>query len=169
MPKSIMEMVHELVLTQSEQRFMSDEEIDRLIMRTYQSLKRIQAMEIDGGVAENINVSPEQQEPPASKAQEVHEEQSVEKPIMEPSESIRDDVIVCLECGKEMKQLTHTHLRNEHSLSSEEYRAKYGFPKNQPLSARSVSEARKDRARESGTGERLKKVRAEKRASRERG
>jgi len=169
MPKSIMEMVQELVLSQSEQRIMSADELDQLIVCIYKSFKKIQAMEIGGVVTENMNNSLAVQDQPLAEPADVKEEQLVTTPIMEPSESIRDDVIVCLECGKEMRQLTHTHLRNEHGLSSEEYKEKYGFPKNQPLSARSVSEARKDRAREAGTGERLKRVREAKRASKERG
>ena len=169
MPKSIMEMVQELVLSQSEQRIMSADELDQLIVCTYKSFKKIQAMEIGGVVTENMNNSLAVQDQPLPEPADVKEEQSVTTLIMEPPESIKDDVIICLECGKEMKQLTHTHLRNEHGLSSEEYKERYGFPKNQPLSARSVSEARKDRARETGTGERLKRVREAKRASKERG
>lgn len=169
MPKPIMEMVQELVLSQSEQRIMSADELDQLIVRTYQSFKKIQAMEVGGTVPENMNNTVPAQDQQPSESDDVKEEQSIVAPIMEPSESIRNDSIICLECGKAMRQLTHTHLQNEHGLSSEEYREKYGLPKNQPLTARSVSEARKQRAREAGTGERLKRVREEKRAQKERG
>jgi predicted transcriptional regulator len=164
MTKSIMEMVQELVLSQSEQRIMTADELDQLIVRTYQSLKRIQTMEIGGGSAENMNISGEEQAVTPSEpngAQE--EEQTLVTPVMPPSESIREDVIICLECGQEHKQLSHTHLR-QHGLSPDEYRRKYGLPPKQPLTARSVSDRRKALAKERGTGEFLKAKRAESRS-----
>jgi hypothetical protein len=87
MPKSIMEMVSELVLSQSEQRIMTAEELDQLIVRVYQSFKRIQTMEVGGGILENINNSVGQQESPTAETHEVHKKESVVSPIMEPSES----------------------------------------------------------------------------------
>jgi predicted transcriptional regulator len=166
MPKSILEMVHELVVTQSEQRVMSADELHKLMIQTYQSLKKIQSMEIAGGMPQESDLSMGDQAASTRGTGEVEQVESVIVPKMKPSESIRNDVIICLECGKEFKQLTHTHLEREHGLSSSEYRKRYGFSSKQPLSARSVSEHRRAKAQELGLGNRLKAARARSKSDR---
>jgi predicted transcriptional regulator len=61
--------------------------------------------------------------------------------------SISKHVITCLECGLEMKQLSIRHLRL-HELDGRSYRAKYGIPRTQPLSARSTTDRRRQVAQE---------------------
>ncbi len=57
-------------------------------------------------------------------------------------QSIARDMITCLECGTTFKQLSFRHLQ-VHGLDGRSYRAKYGIPRIQPLSARSVTALRK--------------------------
>lgn len=55
--------------------------------------------------------------------------------------SITRHAVMCLECGAAYKQLAR-HLR-EHDLDGQSYRAKYGIPRTQPLTARSVTAMRR--------------------------
>jgi hypothetical protein len=55
--------------------------------------------------------------------------------------SITKLTVACLECGREMKQLTRRHLQ-EHGLNNQTYRSKYGIPPTQPLSARATTRRR---------------------------
>ena len=55
--------------------------------------------------------------------------------------SITKHAVTCLECGATYKQLSR-HLR-EHQLDVRSYRSKYGIPRSQPLTARSVTAMRK--------------------------
>lgn len=71
------------------------------------------------------------------------------EPTITPEESIQNDKIVCLECGKEMRQLTRTHLA-QHDMTPREYRKKYGFTMRTPLCAKSVTKARKKAAKKRG-------------------
>ena len=165
MERSLLEMAMELVLSQSEQRIMNGEELDKLLKQTYRSLREIQSIETGGGELTDIEASiePHIQQP----AERSYEVQTVAArplaPMMEPSESIKEEAIVCLECGKEFKQLSHTHL-TIHGLSPNEYRQKYGLRKNQPLASKSSTDKRKSRAQEQGTGQRLKEAREAKQA-----
>jgi predicted transcriptional regulator len=56
--------------------------------------------------------------------------------------SITKHAVSCLECGASFKQLSMRHLK-EHALNPQSYRAKYGIPRPQPLSAKAVTVRRK--------------------------
>jgi predicted transcriptional regulator len=73
-------------------------------------------------------------------------------PVADPSpvnwrKSISKHAITCLECGLAMKQLSIRHLRM-HELDGRSYRAKYGIPRTQPLSARSTTDRRRQVVRQ---------------------
>jgi predicted transcriptional regulator len=57
------------------------------------------------------------------------------KPACSPKRSIRDDVVICLECGRRTSSLTRNHLA-KHGLTPEEYKAKWGLKPNQHLVSR---------------------------------
>lgn len=63
-------------------------------------------------------------------------------PAMDPKKSIRETSVTCLECGKKFKVLTKKHLAT-HGLTPDEYRAKYGFKKGQPLACKSLARERR--------------------------
>jgi predicted transcriptional regulator len=64
--------------------------------------------------------------------------------------------VICLECGKEMMQLTAKHLVS-HEMSQKEYRKKYGFTMRTPLAAKSLTKARSKSAKKRGLPEKLQK------------
>lgn len=75
---------------------------------------------------------------------------------VDPKSSIQEDKVTCLECRKEMRQLTAKHL-SSHGLTIREYKTKWGFPQRQSLSARSLSKARSKAAKKRGLPEKLLK------------
>ena len=56
--------------------------------------------------------------------------------------SITKHAITCLECGRTLRQLSNRHLE-AHGLDRRSYRAKYGIPRTQPLSAKETTARRK--------------------------
>ena len=62
--------------------------------------------------------------------------------IADPKKAVKENAVVCLECGKSFKVLTKKHLA-AHGLTPEEYRAKYGYKKGAPLAAKSLQRARR--------------------------
>jgi predicted transcriptional regulator len=83
------------------------------------------------------------------------EEPKVETP-KEPAVSIKksigSDFIICLEDGRKFKSLKR-HLRTKYGLSPEEYRTKWGLPKDYPMVAPSYALARSNLARQMGLGQ----------------
>ncbi len=58
-------------------------------------------------------------------------QRSSASPTINPQDSIQEDYVICLECGKKFKGLAfHTHV---HGLSNEQYKKKYGLDPDIPL------------------------------------
>jgi len=80
----------------------------------------------------------------------------VEAPPKEPAvpvrRSITPDHLVCLEDGRKFKSLKR-HLRTKYNMSPEEYRAKWGLPKDYPMVAPNYAKARSDLAKQMGLGQ----------------
>jgi predicted transcriptional regulator len=78
-----------------------------------------------------------------------------EEPRPEPAVSIRSSVkkdhLVCLEDGKKMKMLKR-HLMTEHGMAPDEYRQRWGLPKDYPMVATDYAETRRDLAKKIGLG-----------------
>jgi predicted transcriptional regulator len=139
MAKSLYELAAEIVAAQASAAKLSAEEINALINQTYESLKNVKADE------EGV---------PAEEA----------APAMKPKDSIKQNSVTCLECGKKFKILTKRHLA-DHDLTPKEYKAKYGFKARQPLSAKSLSAKRRKVAKEQNLGQRLAEARKKQQAS----
>jgi predicted transcriptional regulator len=79
----------------------------------------------------------------------------VEAPKAEPAVSIRasvkPDYIVCLEDGAKLKMLKR-YLRTRFDMSPEDYRAKWGLPKDYPMVAPNYAEMRRGLAVKIGLG-----------------
>jgi predicted transcriptional regulator len=146
MAKSLSELVAEIVLTQSQRRDLDADEITRLSLQTAQAFKLIQQVERGGEFPPELNLQSTQSAPPFSQTPAAEESK---KPTMNPLESIKKDAIICLECGTAFKQISYKHLQS-HGLTPAEYREKYGFSKRQALTAKSVSEQRGERMKQSG-------------------
>jgi predicted transcriptional regulator len=65
--------------------------------------------------------------------------------------SVRDDHIVCLEDGKTLKSLKR-HLMNEHGLTPQEYRERWGLKPDYPMVAPNYSAQRRTLAKQLGLG-----------------
>lgn len=77
---------------------------------------------------------------------EVQGQSYVQKPAVDPSESITDDYIVCLEDGRRMKTLKK-HLMAKFGLTPEQYRTKWGLPADYPMACPSYSRTRSELAK----------------------
>ena len=139
MAKSLYELAAEIVAAQASAAKLSAEEINALINQTYESLKNVKADEEGASEEETA-------------------------PAMKPEDSIKQNSVTCLECGKKFKILTKRHLK-DHGLTPKEYKAKYGLKARQPLSAKSLSAKRRKVAKEQNLGQRLAEARKKQRES----
>lgn len=144
MSKTLTEMAVDIATAQSSHATMSAEEIQDFLKKTFSVLKEMENVE-QGAAAEVAAL----QEGEAGAAFEG----------MDPKKSIQRNKVICLECGKEFKQITNRHLK-DHGLDAKSYRKKWGFPARQALAAKSLTAKRRKTAKELGLGERLKKFRA---------
>ena len=75
-----------------------------------------------------------------------------QEPAVSIRKSISPDFLICLEDGRKFKSLKR-HLRTKYNLSPEEYRAKWGLPKDYPMVAPNYAKARSDLAKSMGLGQ----------------
>ncbi len=75
------------------------------------------------------------------------------KPAVTIRKSITPDYIICLEDGKKLKMLKR-YLRSRYELSPEDYRAKWGLPRDYPMVARNYATLRSEFAKKIGLGRR---------------
>jgi predicted transcriptional regulator len=132
MPKSLVEMASEIVAAQASHLPMTPEDIREGVLKVFEVLQHLQALE-------------------ASLAAGADPETSQ---VMKPQDSIQRNRVICLECNKEFKLLSNRHLAL-HNLTSRDYKLKYGLPLRQPLSAKSLTQARRKIAKEKGLGAKL--------------
>ena len=74
------------------------------------------------------------------------------KPAIAVKRSVSNDYIVCLEDGKKFKSLKR-HLRAHYDMSPDEYRVKWGLPKDYPMVAPNYAQARSTLAKQMGLGQ----------------
>ena len=74
------------------------------------------------------------------------------EPAVPIRRSITPDHLVCLEDGRKFKSLKR-HLRTKYNMSPEEYRAKWGLPKDYPMVAPNYAKARSELAKQMGLGQ----------------
>ncbi len=81
------------------------------------------------------------------------------KPALTVKQAFKANEVICMVCGKgKMKTLTR-HLKQAHGMKPGEYRKQFGIPSKQPLSAKTLTEARRKMAQERGLGANLAKAR----------
>ena len=80
------------------------------------------------------------------------QEVAPKEPAVPVRRSITPDHLVCLEDGRKFKSLKR-HLRTKYNMSPEEYRAKWGLPKDYPMVAPNYAKARSDLAKQMGLGQ----------------
>jgi predicted transcriptional regulator len=72
-------------------------------------------------------------------------------PAVPIKKSITDNYLVCLEDGRKFKTLRR-HLKADHGLSPESYRAKWNLPPDYPMVAPGYAKARSELAKSLGLG-----------------
>jgi predicted transcriptional regulator len=85
----------------------------------------------------NIDQQPAQTEKPA--------------PAVPVKQSIRQDRVVCLECGKSFSMLKR-HLMTDHKLTPQQYRDKWSLGRDYPMVAPNYAQTRSDLAKKIGLG-----------------
>ena len=70
-------------------------------------------------------------------------------PAISVRRSVCDDHLVCLEDGLKLRSLKQ-HLRVQHGLTPQQYRAKWALPDDYPMAAPSYARARSDLAKSMG-------------------
>ncbi|HEY1614218.1 MAG TPA: MucR family transcriptional regulator [Rhizomicrobium sp.] len=76
---------------------------------------------------------------------------TTQKPAVPVKKSITADYLVCLEDGKKLKMLKR-YIRSRFGLSPDDYRAKWGLPRDYPMVASSYAAKRSEFAKRSGLG-----------------
>ena len=135
MTTSLVELAAEIAAAQASHAEMSPDEVEQFLKKSFDTLKALKSLE-EGGAVEAAEEQP---------------------PALDPKKSVLLNKVICLECGKEFKQITEKHL-GTHGLTGKEYRKKYGFKASQPLAAKTLSAARRKRAIEMGLADKLKKA-----------
>ena len=75
------------------------------------------------------------------------------KPAVSIKKSLTPEYLICLEDGKKFKSLKR-HLKTHYDLSPEDYREKWGLPRDYPMVAPAYAAARSDLAKNMGLGRR---------------
>ena len=73
-------------------------------------------------------------------------------PAVSIKKSVTPDAIICLECGGRFKMLKR-HLSADHDLTIDEYRAKWGLPRDYPVVAPNYAAKRSQLAKDIGLGQ----------------
>ena len=128
MMQTLLEMTKDLVAEQLRRGNLATEDVQSVLHSTHATLRRLHAAE-QAGLAPAVRPPEAAPEAPGWRA------------------SIARHAIFCLECGESFKQLSLRHLR-KHGLDPRSYRAKYGIPRTQPLSALTATARRRELARQ---------------------
>ena len=78
-------------------------------------------------------------------------QQEAQEPAVPVRRSVQADYIVCLEDGKKFKSLKR-HLRTDHNMTPQEYRAKWGLKPDYPMVAPNYAASRSELAKKMGLG-----------------
>ena len=73
----------------------------------------------------------------------------------DPRRAIADEHIVCLVCGRALRQLTNTHLRL-HRITTADYKSRFGYNRGRPLMARTLLRVYAERAVRTGLADRIR-------------
>ncbi len=112
----------EIVKAQASVRNMTEEEITSMVRRLADGIRSVEAGETE----------PEEVEA---------------GPVVDPKKAIREKRIICLESGKAFKVLTRKHLA-KFGLTPEQYREKWGYPKNTPLVCKALQRERRKKMKD---------------------
>ncbi len=131
---TILEMASEILVAHASTTQMSSEELLAELRKIHSTLEALES----GSV-----VQPEQ-----------------EKPALSGKKSIKKNEIVCLLCNKGGFKTLTRHLNTAHGIKPKDYKKQFGIPAKQSLSAKNLTETRRQGAIERGLSENLVKARA---------
>ncbi|MBN2374256.1 MucR family transcriptional regulator [bacterium] len=138
MPKTLVEMAADIVAAQASHISMSSDEINDTLNKLFITLRDIKNEE--NRISNSFDVI------------------NKVKVNDNPKASIQKDKVVCLECGKEFKQISRSHLKI-HNLTPKEYKKKHGFSLKQALSSKCLTAKRRKLAKEKQLGNKLAEYR----------
>ena len=121
MESTLLEMATDLTRTLVATGRLSPEDMQDVLQKTHTTLTALKGQE-ETGSATAV---------PAADSSSVNWRKSISK-----------HAVTCLECGQAFKQLTIHHL-GMHGLDGRSYRMKYAIPNTQPLTARALTERRR--------------------------
>ena len=84
-------------------------------------------------------------------AREAEAQPEAQAPAVPIKKSVFHDFIVCLEDGKKLKMLKR-HLKTSYDLTPDQYRSKWGLPRDYPMVAPSYASVRSTLAKSIGLG-----------------
>ena len=111
----------ELATAQASVRVMQEEELVTMIRSLSTSLKKMSDDETDTDGEESLRSN--------------------------PSRSIKEKTVTCLECGKVFKLITSKHLA-QHGLDADAYRRKWGLKPDVPLVCKSLQRTRRKKMKD---------------------
>jgi len=111
----------ELATAQASVRVMQEEELVNMIRSLSSSLKKMSDDETDAEGEESLRSN--------------------------PSRSIKEKTVTCLECGKVFKLITSKHLA-QHGLDADAYRRKWGLKPDIPLVCKSLQRTRRKKMKD---------------------
>jgi predicted transcriptional regulator len=123
----IIEMTAEIVAAYVENNTISTTDLPDLIQSVHRALNSISSG------AETVETAPKE-------------------PAVPVRRSITPEYLICLEDGRKFKSLKR-HLRTKYNMSPEDYRGKWGLPKDYPMVAPNYAKARSDLAKQMGLGQ----------------
>ena len=134
MPQSILEMAKDLVMALIQSGSLPPEDMQKELQKTHACLSGLKVKEdiADGYGGLSLSVADSNGLDGGMYGRE---------PI-DWKKSIKKYTIECLVCGASFKQLSVRHLTN-HDLTPRSYRARFGIPRTQPLSAKETTAIRK--------------------------
>ena len=119
----------EIVKAQASFRTMNEEEISSMVRTLATTIKQLMSGEFPAGAFGGVDSA---------------------------SKQLSEKTVTCLECGKSFKLLTRRHLLS-HNLTAEEYREKWGYPKDMPLVCKSLQRERRKKMKDMKLWEKRRK------------
>ncbi len=151
----LLEMAARVVAAQASGSSLNTNELDESLRRIFNTLQELEKIEAGGELqATAVSTLPSSQV-------SSHAAKQVDQSLS-PKESIRDDHVVCLECGQRFNQITANHLRS-HGLTPREYKKKWGFRLKDSLACKNLQKNRSEAAKIRGIPENLKAYQEKKR------
>lgn len=112
------------------------------IVSAYVSNNKIGAGDV-GKLIENVHT--------ALRAPSAKAEPQTREPAVPIRKSVMPDYLVSLEDGRKFKSMKR-HLKNTYNMTPDEYRAKWGLPRDYPMVAPNYAKARSELAKTMGLG-----------------